>query len=221
MRTPRRNRLLLGLVALGLVAAATGCGTSAGSDGEAATTMSRSDRTEATTTTTEDLFATVGELDSPPSPSTSTKADYVAAFETYLTQGDVTDGDLVFDDDQAACLAPKWVRAITVDRLREAGVDADDVVDMDFVELELGEPVARTMVDGFAACDIDVASVAAGALSASESSDEQVCARKEVDPTLVDDLFIAGFSGSSQRVIDAAYDALVAQLVEACDDGSD
>ncbi|HWJ98666.1 MAG TPA: hypothetical protein VNQ33_10935 [Acidimicrobiales bacterium] len=183
--------------------------------------MSRSDRTEATTTTTEDLFATVGELDSPPSPSTSTKADYVAAFETYLTQGDVTDGDLVFDDDQAACLAPKWVRAITVDRLREAGVDADDVVDMDFVELELGEPVARTMVDGFAACDIDVASVAAGALSASESSDEQVCARKEVDPTLVDDLFIAGFSGSSQRVIDAAYDALVAQLVEACDDGSD
>lgn len=221
MATMRRSRVVLGAVALGLASfGVAGCGSS-GSDGSSSSTTSERSDGGASTTTTEDLFAPVDELGGPSSPATSTKAEYVAAFETYLTQGAVADGDLVFDEDQAACLAPKWVQAITVDRLREAGVDADDIPEMDLAQLELGTSVARTMVDGFAACDADVAVVAASALAASESPEEQDCARKEVDPALVDDLFMAGFSGGGQEAIDAAYDALISQLIEACDDGSD
>ena len=90
--------------------------------------------------------------------SSATEDDYLAAIEAQFT---ATGGDsLELTDEQAECVAPKWLDVITVDKLKEKGITPDDVrADTDnekLATLGLSEADAEKMYAAFGDCDVDV-----------------------------------------------------------------
>lgn len=204
------RKLLVLSCALVLALVAAGCGTSGGSEGgdDTTTTKAESTTTEADgTTTTEDGGSGGGDV---------TREEYEAAFVTSLTSGDTADGDLVLPDEAAACVAPKFVSAFTVEGLYEAGITVEDASDSGFDPSDVGidEQQAREIVDAFSACDFDIYTELANALTQGLGSDVQDCAAENIDVDLADDLLVASFSSGES---DAEFEALLADLQKSCD----
>jgi hypothetical protein len=90
--------------------------------------------------------------------SSATEADYLAAIESQFTQGG-TDS-LQMTDEQAGCVAPKWLDVIGVDKLKEKGITPEDVKsDTDNEQLAtvgLTEAEGDKLYDAYGECDVDV-----------------------------------------------------------------
>jgi len=83
---------------------------------------------------------------------------YVDAMVEGMVSAD-EDEDLQLDQEQAECLAPRWVDTIGVDRLEEAGLEPEDFAtdgDPDLSSLGLSEDEGGELYDAFGACDIDL-----------------------------------------------------------------
>ena len=201
---------LLCAVALALVAA--GCGSSSGSEGsdDRPTTT----EAEATTTTAADGGSTDGGGDVEP---TNVSADaYAEAFATGLSSGKADDGDLVLPADAAECVAPKFVDAMTVELLNQAGITAEDAADPSFDPSTVGldEDQAAELVAGFGACDFDIYAELAASITMGLGEDVQQCAAENIDHDLADALLVTSFSSGQS---DAEFEAFLADLGESCD----
>lgn len=198
------NKLLAIACALALGLVAVGCGSSGGSDGGDDTTTTEAART--TTTAGSDG----------PSGTAPTAEEYTAAFVENLSNGTKEDGDLVLTEEQATCVAPRFVDAITVEVLQEQEVTVDDVAKPGFdgSGLGLSEEQGEQLVDAFEPCDVDIVALFAESLTMGLTAEQQDCAKENVDPDLTRALLVKTFSSGQS---DQEFEAVLSALDEACD----
>ncbi|MEZ5181614.1 MAG: hypothetical protein R2702_07050 [Acidimicrobiales bacterium] len=206
------RKLLVALTSLLLVAGLAGCGGSGGSGGSEG-----SDAEAAMTTTADEGEATTSAPDGEAAPVAG-RDDYVAAMADNLSSGSEDDGQLVLERDQAECMAPRWVDAITVELLQAQEVTPAELADPDFSaslsDLALDADAAGAMVDAFDACDVDLVGLFASAFTQGLGEDVTACVAQEADPALIRDVLVASFSGGDGET---PLTALLDQLRPVCD----
>jgi hypothetical protein len=130
--------------------------------------------------------------------SSATEADYVAAIEAQFTS--TGDNSMELTDDQAACVAPKWLDVITVDKLEAKGITPDDVrADTDnekLATLGLSDADAEKMYAAFGDCDIDVRAKVADSMVASleAPADVEECVQDALSEDLVQRIFVVSIT---------------------------
>lgn len=203
------RKLIALLCALTLALVAAGCGSSGGSDDASSTT-------EAKATTTTEADDDGGTTEPADGPVDVDEATYVAAFTTGLSTGDSTGGDLVLTKETAACVAPKWVAAMTVEQLNEAGITEKDAADAGFnpADVDLDESQAEELVDAFDACDFDIFGELGRSLTLGLGEEQEQCAAENLDPELGRALLVKTFSTGQS---DTEFEALLADLEKSCD----
>jgi hypothetical protein len=201
-------KLVSVLCAVLLAVTIAGCGSS-GSEGSSTTT-----KAEGTTTTADPNGSGSGEGEPSAEVSGITAEEYTEAFVTNLSSGDDDGTDLVVTEEQAECVAPKWVAAITVEKLHEAGATVEALSDPGFnrVELALDEDQGAELVAAFDPCGVDLAELFAAALTQGLTEEQQSCAVENIDREDALDYLGKSFGGS-QPDLTPIQDALVA----ACD----
>jgi hypothetical protein len=138
--------------------------------------------------------------------SSATEQHYVAAIEAQFTNGGAD--SLQMTDEQAACVAPKWLDVIGVDRLKEKGVTPDDIrADTDnekLSTLSLGDDDATKMYDAYGECDVDVRAQFARSFAASAElpDDVEECVGDAVSDDLMQRLFVTSVT-KGQAGLDA------------------
>ncbi|MFN8018398.1 MAG: hypothetical protein U0P45_09770 [Acidimicrobiales bacterium] len=200
---------VLGLAAL----VVSGCSTS-GSD--ASDGGDKADTTEATakTTTSKPKDATTTTSSGGSSQGGADREAYVTALATGLSSGD-KDTDLVLGEDEASCVAEKWIDAITVATLQDQDVDPKDVAEpgWDTTGFGLSKAQGGAMVDAFDPCGVDIYDELASALSGGFTDAQIACVRKEIDRDLARELLVVTFAGGEGTT---EFEALIGQLTEAC-----
>lgn len=192
-------RGILSLFLLAIVLAAGGC--SSDDDDGANENMMTLEMVESTTTTTQ-------------APSELTAEEYGAAFVESLAEAPA-DGPLVVSREQAECLGPKYVEAITVETLQANDVTLEEAADpaFDVSELGLDDSQGEAMIDAFAPCGVDV--LEKTALFLRPLTDEQLqCVVDNLDPEDTTDLWVQAFVAT---LAEGQFDDLVQPAKEACD----
>lgn len=222
-RHPRRTLAGL-LAAVALLTLLVGCSAS-GSDDAA---PSSSTTTEATTDGSDDEVSTTTEADDEPATTTTTtdggggsssKAAYVEAVADAMRE--VEDSDFPIDDEQAGCLAPRWVDAIGYDTLLAAGVtpevlggteDGDTTAEFEDV---VDRARAEKLVEAFGDCGIDLEEYFYEGLTGdgSATADQAECLRSRLPEGYIRELMITSMDGGDDA-LDADPD-LESQLTEA------
>ncbi len=173
------RKLIVGLVALFLVVGVTSCSSSGSDDGDASkkttTTAKPSGGKDTTTTAADETTTTEG--------SSGGGDDYVAGLAEGLAGGNEDDGDLVLAQDEADCVAERWIDVIGVKRLEAQDVTAKDLADPDFTysDLDLSKSEGETMIDAFGACDVDIRTKLLDSLGADLDADQKSCLEENLD----------------------------------------
>lgn len=203
------------LFALTLVAAAAGCSTSSGSDASSKTTTTKVAPT--TSTTSASGGTTTTNVTSPTKADVSkfTAADYGTAMVSNLSTGSVKDGQLVIPAKDAACVAPKWVSAVTLDGFHAAGVTPKQVSNPKFdgAKLKLDAKQAQGLIDSFGACQVDIYALFATSLTQGLTADQQKCAVEHVDHKLANSVLVKTFSNGDGT---AEFGQILDGLTKAC-----
>ena len=198
----------IGIVAVLAVGALlfTGCGSSGGSD-SSDTTEAKAGGSKTTTTAKATTTADPG--------SDADRAAYVEALTTGLSSGDEA-VDLVVGKDEAACIAPKFVDAMTVATLKEKDVDPKDMAEpgWDSSGLGLSKAQGAAMVDAFEPCGVDIYEKFVAALTGGFTDEQVACASENLDEDLARDLLVVTFAGSEGTT---EFEAVIEQLTTACD----
>ena len=113
------------------------------------------------------------------------------------SMGDTETGDLEVNEDEARCVAPRWVETVGLARLEESGVTPDDLADGDedvMSELGLTEAEVGELFDAMEECGVDVRDLLLAEIVADgEMSDEnRVCLEEALDDDLLRRIFIIG-----------------------------
>jgi hypothetical protein len=182
------GRIAIGLVALLGLTALAACGDD--DDSTEATTAATTATVETSTTgsTATTTGATSGSV------GDASEEDYVAAVAATFTQGG--EDDLQLTDEQADCVAPKWIDTIGVDRLKDKGISPDDIGDdaddADISDLGLSEDEGGELYDAFAACDVDIRQQFVDSLAADEDVSEEAaaCLDNAIDSDLLRRLIV-------------------------------
>ncbi|WP_426571243.1 hypothetical protein [Aquihabitans sp. McL0605] len=200
-------RTLVSLSCAALLAVAvTACGSSGGSDGSSATT------TTAATSTTSGSGSGGGSK----AVAGITADDYAAAFVSNLSAGDPDQGQLVLTKEQAACVGPKFVKAITVETLHGHDVTVAQVSDPSFDGTSLGLTAKQgeELVAAFEPCGVDIVDLFIGSLTSGMTDEQQACSKEKVDRDQALDYLSGGFAdGGDTAKLSALQDA----LTKACD----
>lgn len=208
----RIRQALLLVAALSLVLAAC---SSDGSDGAADGGTAGSD---ATSTSSPGPTATTAASapDTPFDPATATREAYVDALDDALGDGSADDGQIVVTGEQAVCIAPLWIDAITVDALVADEVSPDLLADPGyrFGPLGLSEEQADAMLDAYATCGADVYGLFALALTPDQDVPIQTCAVGKMDHELARTALVSALTGATSLEDD--LNRLVSQVVDAC-----
>ncbi|QXC63378.1 hypothetical protein KSP35_11640 [Aquihabitans sp. G128] len=178
--------------ALLLVASLAACSGSGGSDGASSTTTKAPAGEQATTTTAgsdDDGTTTTASGDdettttSGGSGESGDAASYAASLAKGLASGDAASDELQVTDDEAACVAPKWIETIGVDALTSFGASPKDLEDPDFSfpDLKLDDEQGLAMIDAFVDCDVDIYGQFADVLSEDLDATQQACLEGELD----------------------------------------
>lgn len=177
-------RIAIGLVALLGLTALAACGDD--DDSTAATTVPVAVSTSGSTaTTTGGTSESVGD---------ASEDDYVSAVAATLTKSG--EDDLQLTQEQADCVAPKWIDTIGVDRLKDKGISpdeiGDDADDGDLSQLGLSEDEGGELYDAFAACDVDIRQEFVDSLSSDEDLSEEAvaCLDDAIDSDLLRRLMV-------------------------------
>jgi hypothetical protein len=180
-----RIRGVVAIAAMGLLTlSAAACGDDDDKGGEATTTTAAS---------TADTSGATTAGSSGGDASSATEEDYVAAIEDQFTNGD---GEQM-SEEQATCVAPKWLDVITVDRLHEKDVSPDDIrTDANgdiLASLGLSEADGKQMYDAFGACDISLRDevVKSFGEQGELTSEQQDCLEDAFTEDLLERLFVA------------------------------
>jgi hypothetical protein len=127
--------------------------------------------------------------------SSATEADYVAAIEDQFTTGDSESERMT--DEQAKCVAPKWLDVITVDRLHEKDVSPADIrADSSgniLSSIGLTDADGKQMYAAFSTCGINVRDEVVNSLANQTElpSEVQDCLKDAFDDDLLERLFVA------------------------------
>lgn len=205
-RTPRSRRTVLALAAALLLLAGCSAG---GSDDSAERGDASSTTTEAASTTTE--TPSTSEPDDEPTTTvgggdSASKAAYVDAVADAMREAD--DSEFPIDDEQAACLAPRWVDAIGYETLLEVGVtpevlggteDGDPTAEFEDV---VDRPRAEKLVDAFGECGLDLEGLFFDGLASDGSATpEQVeCLRGRLPDGFVRNLMVTSMDGGDEAL---------------------
>lgn len=105
--------------------------------------------------------------------------------------------EITLTEEQAECVAPKWIKVIGVERLESAGLEpadlsADGSADVDKFGLDMDE--AKTLFNSFGECKVDLQEKFIEALG---EGDEVECFKDEIDDDLFERLMIAGFANDT------------------------
>lgn len=194
-RTPRsiRTAAALAALALGVLGACSSDDDAAPDDAPTTT----EEGTEAPTTESDDAVTTTSRVPLDPDDVEGAEQAYIDALIPQLQ------GSSGLEDDDAeraaACLAPRWVEAIGVDRFAEAGLAPEDLADLDggLEVLAVDRPTAESMVDGFAACDVDLRAATLSQLLADPSITEEqaACAEAAISVEAVEESLVATLVG--------------------------
>jgi hypothetical protein len=142
-----------------------------------------------------------------------TAEDYEGALVEQFTGGGGS--NLVLAPEAASCLAPRWVEAMTVERLQQAGTTVADLADpsFDVTVLELPQDAAEAMAASFGECDVNLIDEFAVQL-AGEAPDVQDCIVDTIDEDEFYRLVALGFAGEDT---DTGFEELYDGLVQECE----
>ena len=102
---------------------------------------------------------------------------YVESLVAGFTSGD--DEDLQLTQEQAECVAPRWVDTIGVDRITDAGIAPEDIGadgNSELSELGLSEDEGNELYDAFGDCDVDLQQAFVDGIAASGELPDDVAA---------------------------------------------
>jgi hypothetical protein len=200
--------------------ALAGCSADGSDDAAPSTTTEATTTTEVTTTTEEeaeeDDETTTTAADGG---TTDAEQDYIEAVADAMRR--VEDSEFPLDDEQADCLAPRWVDAIGYETLLEAGVTPevlggteDGEIDATFEDV-VDRPRAEKLVDAFFDCGLDLEGLFfEGLASDGSTTPEQVeCLRDRLPEGFVRNLMITSMDGGDEALDEDAE--LEQQLTEA------
>ena len=194
-----------------------GCSAGGSDDAASTTTTARSSTTTGATpsTTTEDPTTTTEDGGG----ATGAEQAYIESVADAMRA--VEDSEFPIDDEQADCLAPRWVDAIGYETLLEAGVtpevlggSEDGDLDASFEEV-VDRGKAEKLVDAFFDCGLDLEGAFYDGLTSDGSTTpaQVACLRDRLPDGFIRELMITSMDGG-----DEALDAdpeLEQQLTEA------
>jgi hypothetical protein len=102
---------------------------------------------------------------------------YIDSLVAGFTTGE--DEDLQLTQEQAECVAPRWVNTIGMERITEAGIAPEDIGadgNSELSELGLSEAEGNELFDAFGACDVDLQQAFVDGIAASGDLPEDVSA---------------------------------------------
>lgn len=213
------RKLALFVVAVALVV--TSCSGGGGSDAtptSGGVTLEPQGRATTTVPGTDPVDTATTE----PGPATDSRADYVAAFAKNLTTD--PDNTRLLDAGAATCVAPKWVAAITVERLHDKGVTAaaiegqSSMGEMSRLGLTLTE--ARGLVKIIGGCGVNLRervtsqTDTTGALTPAQLD----CMKAGFTDSLVQDLLAANLVGDDHATDEdvVAVNTTLGELAATC-----
>lgn len=121
-----------------------------------------------------------------------------------------------FTQEQAACIAPRWVATMGVDRVEAAGLAPEDLAaaDSDIAAIGLDDDEAGHLYDALGDCDVDLVDVFARELVGADATEAQLeCVSDQIDDDVVRDAMVAGIVGdeaeaqSTDEVFGAVFSA--------------
>jgi len=119
---------------------------------------------------------------------------YVDAIGAQFRTGD--ESELQLSQEQADCVAPRWVDAIGVDTFEAEGVTPEEITDESEDELPtlgLDESQGNALYDAFEDCDVDVPALLLDSIVAGGDIDDATrdCLQDALDGDLVRSLMVA------------------------------
>ena len=141
-------------------------------------------------------------------------AKFEAALGPVITTFTAEQGDDATE--QIECLAPRWVKVITLDGFADAGASPEELqskkVGLD--DLDLSKAQADELAAGFASCDIDrrASVIAAIANDAGLTADARSCLEENLSDDFIDDTFVASVTGDDLEK--SAFDDIRACLAD-------
>jgi hypothetical protein len=142
---------------------------------------------------------------------------WIDAFTTSFSTGETDQGALVLDEAQATCVAEGWVGIIGVDELEASDFTVEEAADPygDIEGLAVDEETARSMVDVFGDCGVDLVAEVAASLTAGGTDEQRACAEENIELEAVEELLVVTFQGGGG---DEEFDAIYEGVLEACGD---
>ena len=197
------RKLLTLCCVLSLALVAVGCSSSDGSDGSGDGTATSKDKTTTTEGSTEDVEGITAD-------------GYTSAFVINLSSGSEDEGNLVISEEQATCVAPLFVDAITVKTLQANDVTTEEIEDpsWDGTSLGLSPKQGEKLVSSFGECDVDIVALFAEGLTGGLTAEQQSCVAENIDGDLVKAALAKTFSTGES---DAEFEAVVTALGEDCE----
>lgn len=119
---------------------------------------------------------------------------YVKSLSQNLSNGN--ESLLEVDNEQADCIAPKWVETLKPDRLKKARIKPADLGTDDsdlLLSLKLSEAEGRDLVNAFGDCGVDVKAT----FLASDSTltdDDKACLSAALSEDVVKEVLVTGFT---------------------------
>ena len=128
----------------------------------------------------------------------ATAADYTSNLAAGFTNGKNADGDLVLTKDEATCVAPKWIDAITVATLKAKKVDPQALKDnsYSYADLGLAQSQGTKMIAAFDTCGADIYSLFLTAISVGLTPDKAACVKANIDQATARSLLVASLIGA-------------------------
>jgi hypothetical protein len=130
---------------------------------------------------------------------------YVDAMVENFRSGE--EDELTLTDEQAECVAPKWIDTIGVERLEEAGLEPADISSdgaSDVGELGLDEAEGNELYAAFGACDVEMMDLFIDSLAAEQdlSDEDRDCLAENFDEDFLQRVMVAALTQGDDALED-------------------
>jgi hypothetical protein len=141
-----------------------------------------------------------------------------ASRDEYVEAMLASTNDPQFSEEENRCLAESFVDGIGVDTLADAGVDPDDIADVDNpgdLGLEISDAQGDAFYERVTAC-VDVRSIVVDGIAEGASPEQAACVEANVDDDLVKQFIITIFTEGSAGTIDSELVQAVSTALGPC-----
>jgi hypothetical protein len=127
---------------------------------------------------------------------------YVDALKKSMTASD-EEGDLTLTNQQADCVAPKWINSIGVAKLKAKGVKPEDIGangSGDLTDLQLSQDQGNQLYDAFGQCNVQIKSVFIKSMNPSMTSTDEKCLNDNFDDALMRQFVVATLTKGADAI---------------------